>query len=310
MAPSGPSFKTPQINGSWKHIFDPNQSKFTERFNWINRTHWYTNDHTLVKAADGSWHTYGIIGYRILKQAFAWIIEQNLFHISSPTLYVDSWTEHDYSLTADRKFGEKFLWAPHALNVEGKLYMYYSVGNIRPLAKIAASHGNIHLATSSDGVNWERDKRNPQFSGPGHARDTMVLQVKDEYYIYYTQTVSDRDLHSCIAVRKSTDLHHWSGPKIAQIQPWKRWHWAGNAESPFVVHQDGIFYLFTCLAQEEYNRTAVYWSQDPEHFPLTNHICDLPTHASEIIYDEQEGWFITTTGWDKKGLYIAPLSWG
>lgn len=303
------SFKTPTISGAWKHMYNPNQSKFTHRLKWINRNQWYTNDHTLVKANDGLWHGYGIIGYRILKQAFAWIIEQNLFHISSPSLYSDSWMEHDYALTAKRTCGEKFLWAPHVIKVDDKLFMFYSVGNIRPFAKVVASHGSIHLATSADGIHWMRDERNPQFSGPGHARDTMLLQIDGEYYIYYTQTVSDKDKHSCIAVRRSKDLQQWSGPKIVQIQPWKRWHWAGNAESPYVVKIDEIFYLFTCLAQESYNRTAVYWSKELENFPLSNHICDLPTHASEILFDEKEGWFITNTGWDKKGLFIAPLAW-
>ncbi|MGV8093049.1 MAG: hypothetical protein AB2L24_14420 [Mangrovibacterium sp.] len=46
-----------------------------------------------------------------------------------------------------------------------------------------------------------------------------------------------------------------------------------------------------------------------ENFPIENFVCELPVHAGEVIHDENEGWFISNTGWDKKGLYIAPLKW-
>lgn len=58
-----------------------------------------------------------------------------------------------------------------------------------------------------------------------------------------------------------------------------------------------------------YNLTEVYWSEDPENFPNENLVCKLPVHAAEVMYDKKGGWFISNTGWDKKGLYLAPLKW-
>jgi len=64
------------------------------------------------------------------------------------------------------------------------------------------------------------------------------------------------------------------------------------------------------VALDDYHSTSVYWSETPEDFSLDHHVCDLPTHASEIIFDGQEQkWFITNTGWDLKGLFVAPLTW-
>ena len=58
-----------------------------------------------------------------------------------------------------------------------------------------------------------------------------------------------------------------------------------------------------------YNLTEVYWSEDPENFPNENLVCKLPLHAAELVYDKKDRWVISNTGWDKKGLYLAPLKW-
>jgi hypothetical protein len=86
-------------------------------------------------------------------------------------------------------------------------------------------------------------------------------------------------------------------------------HWAGDAESPFVVERNGIYYLFICLALTEYNLTKVYWSEDPQNFPIENFVCDLPTHASEVIEVADNEWYISDTGWKKGGVYIAKMAW-
>ncbi len=303
------SHSTPAITGNWIHIFDPNESRFPDRQARSTRGKWYTKDHAIVRGPDGSWHGYGIIGYKRAGLPWPWKIEKQLFHITSPQLAAGCWQEHPYALHADPGAGERFTWAPHAI-VNGKEWvMFYAVGNLRPLSYLLPSVGNIHVAFSTNGFDWTRYPENPVVMDWGYARDPMVLFHDGTYYLYYTTSRGDNDFHSSVAVRKSKDLRAWSGRKIVHVQPHAKGWFAGNAESPFVVHKDGLFYLFVCVALDGYNLTRVYWSRSPEAFPVSQHACDLQSHASEVIVDEHGSWFITNTGWDKKGLFIAPLRW-
>ena len=295
----------PTINGEWMHIYNPNNSKYATK----NKGKWYTNDHCFVKGPNGLWHAYGIIGYKKKGLVFSWIIEQHLFHITSKSLFSDDWTEQDYALTASKIDGERFAWAPHALYWNGRFYMFYAVGDLRKFSWLLPSPGKIHMAFSPNGFEWKRYERNPLVYAHGYARDPMILHTKNEFYMYYTCNTSEIDFNSAVAVKKSKDLIYWTGPKICHQQPYNFFWNAGDTESPFVVEKNGIYYLFTCTALAKYNNTKVYWSKDPEWFPRKNFVCDLPTHASEIIFDEKEGWFISNTGWDKKGLYLARLEW-
>jgi len=301
--------RIPIIKGTWSHIFNPCQTYFIERTTKFNRNHWYTNDHCFVKSSDNLWHSYGIIGYKVLGFAFSWIIEKNLFHITSDSLIGNKWVEHDYALSADPLKGELHAWAPHVIIKNEIYYMFYAAGNLRPFSTFTGPHGRIQLSTSENGFDWSLSEWNPIFSGPGDARDPMIFEHDNMYFAYYTSSYNEKDMHSCVSVRKSSDLLHWSGPKIAFIYPGRTSMWAGNTESPFVVQYEDIFYLFVCHAIDKYNLTSVYWSNDPKFFPNQNKVCDLNAHASEIIFDEKEGWFISNTGWDKQGLYLTSLKW-
>lgn len=294
-----PDYYIPEIDGEFVHIFDPNDHP--ERL--AESKDWYTNDHTFVKGDDGTWHAYGIIHHLPVAP---WD-EYRLFHISATSIRQTRWYDHGYALKA-RIGVERVLWAPHIIKNKGIYYMFYNVGNMQKDAPDYASWGQLCLATSNDLFNWTRHERNPLFSDPGHARDSYVMKYKGGYYYYYTKVVNEIDLRSSVAVRTGPDLIHWSGAKTVHVQP-LRINWGGDAESPFVVRKGGLFYLFICRAVTEYNQTDVYWSEDPEDFPTENLVCTLPVHAAEIIYDKKEGWFISNTGWDKKGLYLAPLKW-
>lgn len=287
----------PEISGPFVHIFDPNDTRKE------GDSAWYTNDHTFIKGRDGTWHAYGIIHHLPVKP---WD-EKRFFHISASSIKQAKWEDHGYAMTAEPGV-ERVLWAPYALREKGTYYLFYNTGNMQQNAPDYASWGQLRLATSNDLFNWTRHDRNPLFSDPGHARDSYVMKYKNKYYYYYTRVLTETDLRSAVAVRTGPDLLHWSGPHIAHIQPYKI-YWGGDAESPFVVRHKGLFYLFICKAMTAYNLTAVYWSKDPENFPVENLVCTLPVHAAEVIYDKKEGWFISNTGWDKKGLYLAPLKW-
>ena len=290
------NYEVPEISGPFVHIFNPNDTRNDD-------SSWYTNDHTFIKAKDGTWHAYGIIHHLPITP---WK-ETRFFHITAKSIKQQKWEEHDYALTA-KPGVERVLWAPYVLNDKKIYYMFYNVGNMQKNAPDYASWGQLCVATSRDLFTWDRYERNPLFSDPGHARDSYVMKYKDKYYYYYTRVFNEVDLRSVVAVRTGPDLLHWSSPKIVHVEPFKI-YWGGDAESPFVIRKDGIFYLFICKAMTNYNLTEVYWSEDPENFPNENLVCKLPVHAAEIVYDKKEGWFISNTGWDKKGLYLAPLKW-
>lgn len=293
-----PAYQVPEISGAFVHIFNPNDTRAAED------TTWYTNDHCFTQGPDGSWHAYGIIGHQPIDP---WKGETRLFHISAKSLTQVKWSDHDYALIA-LPGKERVLWAPHIIRDKGLWYMFYNIGNMQENAPDYASWGQLCVATSKDLFNWTRHDRNPLFSDAGHARDSYVMKYNGSYYYYYTRIYNEVDQRSSVALRKGPDLLHWSGPKVVHVQPLQN-HYGGDAESSFVINKDGLFYMFICRANTEYNRTDVYWSKDPENFPIENFVCQLPVHAAEIIHDNKEGWFISNTGWDKKGLYLAPLKW-
>lgn len=288
----------PVITGEWQHIFNPNDTRIAEDSTW------YTNDHCFAKGPEGKWHAYGIIGHKPINP---WTGETKFFHISATAFNQEKWEDHDYALRT-KEGVERVLWAPDVFKENGIWHMFYNIGNRQENAPNYASWGQLCRADSKDMFNWERHKLNPLFSDPGHARDSYILKEGDLYYFYYTRTFDEVDLRSCVAVRTSPDLKHWSGPKIVHTQEF-RVDWGGDAESPFVVKKDGLFYLFICRAMTEYNQTHVYWSETPDYFPIENFVCELPTHASEIIEVSKDEWYISNTGWDKQGLYIAKMEW-
>lgn len=292
------SIEVPVIKGTFVHIFNPNDSRSQED------TTWYTNDHCFIKANDGTWHAFGIIGHKPINP---WKGETRFFHISSKDLMKEKWEDHEYAL-ATEPGKERVLWAPYIIKEGKKYYMFYNIGNMQPNAPTYASWGQLCMASSTDLFHWERHDRNPLFSDAGHARDSYVMKYKGQYLYYYTRTFNEVDLRSSVAVRSGSDLFHWSGPKVVHTEPLKN-NWGGDAESTFIVEKHGIFYLFLCLASTDYNHTNVYWSKNPEDFPKENLVTTLPVHAAEIIHDGKDRWFISNTGWDKKGLFLAPLEW-
>lgn len=284
-----PIIEVPTISGEWQHIFNPNDTRSD-----IADT-WYTNDHCFAKGSDGKWHAYGIIGHAPINP---WTGEYRLFHASADNFTQTKWEDNGYALTIEKGV-ERVLWAPHIYEEDGTWHMFYNIGNMQPHALNYASWGQLCRADSKDMFNWERHPLNPLFSDPGHARDAYVMKDDGMYYFYYTKTFNEVDLRSCVAVRTSPDMEHWSGSQIVHTQPYEV-DWGGDAESPFIVKRGDVYYLFICLAMTAYEETHVYWSTDPLDFPIENFVCKLKTHAAEVIKVSEDEWYISNTGWDKK----------
>ncbi|MBA4166030.1 MAG: hypothetical protein H0X41_00525 [Chitinophagaceae bacterium] len=298
---------TPKVSGPWRHIYNPN-----DRRKPIDSMLWYTNDHSFVYGSDRQWHCYGIIGWGKFTNQQAtdndvspWTRETNLFHISAKNLDDLIWPEHDYAMTVDKGV-ERVLWAPYVLKDTNKYVMFYNTGSLFANADQYASFGSLRKATSADMFHWKKYALNPLFSDPGHSRDSYVMKYNHLWYYYYCRVKNELDSTSCVAVRTSPDGDNWSGPAIAHEEP-PFGHWGGNTESPFVVQYKGLFYLFICYSSD-YNKTLVYWSNDPLHFPKENLVTTIAAHAVEIMQDKDR-WFISNTGWDKDGLYLAKMIW-
>jgi hypothetical protein len=290
---------TPEIAGDWIHLYDPNLTR-TE-----HQGDWYTNDHCFIQDQQNNWHAFGITGWR---PPDCWANEQQIFHCSGSNPLTPGWTEHDYALVNDNRHGERYLWAPHIIDVDGRYYMFYAGGNLHPDAEQFCAYCGIHMAWSDDLFNWQRHERNPLFVDCGNARDPFVMAWNGRYYLYYTRTFNEMDHRSCIAMRESPDLVHWSGPEIVHVQPEAN-HWAGDAESAMIVPYGDKFYLFLCLACTGYHVTRVYVSETPTHFAIDRCVTELESHASEILDLGNDQWAISTTGWDRQGLFAAPLKW-
>ncbi len=289
----------PRIVGDWINLFDPNRTRAE------HHGEWYTNDHCFVRDDVGRWHAFGIIGWR---PPDCWANEQQIFHASGADLLAGPWTEHPYALVNDCAHAERYLWAPFVIRARGRYHMFYAGGNLHPDAEQFCAYCTIHLATSDDLATWTRHGRNPLFADCGNARDPFVLDHDGRYLLYYTRTFNEVDHRSCIAVRESPDLVHWSGPTIVHVQPLAN-HFAGDAESAMVVAHEGGLYLFVCLACTGYHVTRVYRADDPFDFPLSGLVTELEAHAAEIIPLDDGRWAISNTGWDKPGLFTARLVW-
>jgi hypothetical protein len=105
----------------------------------------------------------------------------------------------------------------------------------------------------------------------------------------------------------SEDLIHWTEKQVVFTHT-KTGTYGGPTESPFVVFNEGKYYLFVCTNQP-YDNTAVYESDTPYHWNIGNKVGDIPAHCAEVIHDSGQQWYISRAGWGRGGLYLAKLNW-
>ncbi len=274
----------------YQHVYDPSVGESSP---------WYINDHCFIKSAD-AWHLFGITH----TQPGAPMDELNFAHAVSSEFpgSLQTWKKQPYALTADPAAGEQLLWAPYVIKRGDTWYMFYCAGSQQ-----GGSHFRIHLATSPDLKTWTRHGNNPVFQDTFDARDPMVLEDSDVYYMYYTANLGRNKSHHTVHLRTSSDLINWSPATIALVHP-AQGTVAGPTESPYVVKHGSHFYLFIGPAGE-YHRTTVYRSPNPLHWNIDPEVAAIPSHAAEVIQDDNGNWFASDSGWDKTGVYLAPLTW-
>jgi len=262
-------------------------------------------DHCFFRAANGKWQLWTQIrGARIGRLFYRWE--------GGDRLEQPDWEPRGICWRADRAAGEswdtgdqEFIHAPYVRREQGRFLMYYGGG--------PSSDGNaqICIAESADGIEFTRlldeQGRSGVFSGPGYARDAMVVQVADRYAMYYA---ADRAGSGVIAVRTSSRAFGapWSDYRVAS-----EGGICGNdrtsQQCPFVVFQAGYYYLFKMGPSNRYE-TAVYRSQDPFDFGEedTQLVAVLEASAAEVI-EEDGRWYLSSLIPGYEGVRIRRLEW-
>jgi len=261
-------------------------------------------DFGVWQAADGTWQLWSCIRHTKCGG------NTRLFYRWEGTdLTHSDWRPMGIAMEADTTLGETKggLQAPYVIKSNDTYYMFYG------------DWGNICLASSKDGKNFTRvlnSEGTPAlFSGPyGNTRDPMVIEYNDLFYCYYMGHSKDSVPNSAIFCRSSADLHHWNSPVMvsgggspADMDNW----YGGDAECPFVVNKDGLFYLFRNQRYGENNLNTQYCSPDLMDFGVDDDsylIGTLPVAAPEIIYTRGE-YYIAALLPSLKGIRVARLKW-
>lgn len=248
--------------GKFKKIYDPSVNE---------KQQWYINDHCFIRAADGTWHMFGIPHPEPAKPSD----EVHFAHATAKSPLQQPWQEQPFALDVARNapWNETHLWAPYVVFHHGLYYMYYSAGGSDP------TKSKIHLATSTDLKSWTRSPHNPMVVDGYDTRDPFVLRLGRHWVMYYTATSRPQGGNHIVAT-----------------------------ESPFVVQGGNSFYLFIG-PRGGYDGTDVFVSSDPFHWKLEDKVGHFAAHAAEIVQDTDGKWYISRAGWGRGGLYLAPLLW-
>ena len=268
---------------------------------------WYVNDHTLVQAPDGSWHLFGIFHHEPMNSD----TEVDFIHAVSSERDLAKWKEGIFraapgnlaiALTADRSIGETHLWAPHVIAAKGHWFMVYQGGGED------GDHSSIRLAESDDLYRWTRVSTMPLFEDFCVARDPMLVRRGSLWSLYYTRCESQTRRVSGVAHRTSSDLIHWSEPKMAlslgeaTVMPN-----SGYTESPFVFEHGGYHYLSVTSYPLGWDATFVYRSRDPFAFPDTP-FSRVRAHAAEWVFDREGRAYVTHAGSGQRGVWISQVA--
>ena len=160
------------------------------------------------------------------------------------------------------------VWAPHVVAHDGKYWMFYCAGG--------KSHEqfHIHMATSSDLVNWTRHPANPMVVDGYDARDPMVARVGEQWVLYYCATETPQGGHHVVKAMTSPRFDPLVRTAASFSARRKRAPSAGPPSRPLWWRGAGKYYLFVCT-NAPYNTSAAYKSDDPVPFRHRQHRDDL-----------------------------------
>ena len=305
----------PEITSDYVFIYEPQGDVFKgpDTENLVTGKYypsWQPNDHCFIKDRTGIWHAFGIThpssnpGERLHQG------EYSLFHISPGTISANissanttgnvsgdlfapgSWKDQPKVLNPSERPGENlFIFAPDIIKKDEQYVMIYGPAPLR-------------MATSQNLLEWTP-------LGPigvatnSSDRDPNFMLYDGVYYLTYCAGNS-------IRTATSTNLRDWTAP-VEIFRPEKESY---QCESPFLMHHEGMFYLFWCVwdsgdrnGNAYDDRTFVYCSDNPLDFKGKPLLAELKAHAPEIIRDDNGQWYISSAEYPKRGISIAKLSW-
>jgi arabinan endo-1,5-alpha-L-arabinosidase len=295
--------KVPRIVGEYTTVYRPTGQRFpgpsTAELEAGRRYEdWVPNDHTLIKGPDGRWNMFGIT-HPLTSLKAVHEGEFQSFHASAPAgllkevLGENTWQDMPTVLRAVDRAGERpELYAPYVVQSDGLFYMFYGPNPIR-------------LATSPDLKTWTLE--GPVFSDAPSSRDPSVSYWQSVYTMVYCS-------ENRVVIRTSGDLRHWGAPQTIM-----RMNGATAPESPSIIRQGDVFYLFVCIWNEGrdkktmrdsyQHKTYVYRSSDLLQFQADKEITILDAHAPEVFQGEDGKWYISSAEWPRRGVSIARLNW-
>ncbi|MBU0714254.1 MAG: hypothetical protein KJ964_02720 [Verrucomicrobia bacterium] len=291
--------RIPELAGKWFQV------AFSPDLPGIHSEPGEVVDHCFFKATNGRWQLWTQIrGTSVGRLFYRWE--------GSTAIETPDWAARGICWRAERRCGESwgtedkdFVHAPYVLQHDSRFILYYGGG------PSATGHSQICAAASDDGIHFRRltDNQNQSqlFSGPGVARDPMVINTGKCYAMYYAANVGESGV---IAVRTASRPYGtpWSDYRIASeggVCGDLRW----TQQCPFVVYLDGYYYLFKIGPSNGF-RTAVYRSDDPLFFGAGDErlVTVLETSVSEII-QEAGRFYISSLIPGYKGVSIRRLHW-
>jgi len=294
-----PAHEVPKIDGEWWSVANnPDLGKYkSDKQQPVDFAIW--------QAADGTWQILSCIrGTRCPGNT-------RLLHRWEGRQLTDSnWRPMGIAMQADAAFGESpgGLQAPHVFKVKDVYYMVYG------------DWQRICLASSADGKTFKRvlNKRGQPdlFQGPyDNTRDPMVLHSGGTYFCYYMGHKKGADYQSAVFCRTSNDLQHWSEAMMvsaggAAAKTPGTW-FGGDAECPFVLEKDGLFYLFRNQVYGGNGHNTQYASPNPLSFGVGDDlylIGTLPVTAPEIVVHDGQ-YFIAALKPGLDGIRVARLRW-
>lgn len=300
----------PKIEGKWQQISgSPDLGQFTtDRQQPVDFAIW--------QAADGTWQLWSCI------RSTSYPGWTRLFYRWQARRLTDhEWRPIGIAMTSDTRLGEVegMLQAPYVMRYQGRYLMFYGAGD------------QIALATSRDGKAFLRrllpTGNVGMFSDGFGTRDPMTIRINGTFYVYYSanpgtvfnaadlSAANRSSLHlasNADLVRTSSDLVHWSDPKIV-AKGGEAGTGSYSAECPFVYYhkKSRYYYLFRTQHYGENAETRVYRSKDPTKFGINDDrylVETLPVAAPEII-ESRGQLYIAALLPSLKGIQIAKLGW-
>lgn len=200
---------------------------------------------------------------------------------------------------------EAYVWAPHVIRVGDTFYMYYTGVN-RQIAQ------TIMLATSTnpaDPASWQKrgavfrpDHPGAVYPGPGawsDCRDPMVLAHEGRYYLYYTGTDEDGPIVGVAMAASPTGPWRDLGAVYRAAEPGE------ISESPFVVEQGGVYYLFTNGG----GRVGERWRWSVSPFGPWQASDSAGVGWAHDFYRDEVGWIASYVLGDGRAIGVERVRW-